>query len=762
MLIDEAATGQILPGRSRPAPGATFMEDTGDQPEPTKKDRLDSYELRELHKRLLSFFTRELDRQSANRRDMERDEAFYDHDQWSSEDKETLERRGQVAIVYNFIFTTINWLLGTEIRTRSDAKVLPRRKEGSKGAERKTQLLKYLSDTSGTVFHHSDAFAECVKAGIGWLECGLQDGEGEPIYDRHESWRNILWDSACVEHRNMADARYIFRMKWMDEDAAIDMFPERRSIIRRAAEQPFDAHGSGHIYGDEAMDSREEPELEGVLQGADVYQAPRRRVRMIEAWYRQAAEIDRMKGGEFAGDKFDPWNDAHIEQISAGKAQVGTTRGMQMNVAIMTTAGMLYQDASPYAHNKFPFTPIWCYRRAKDGLPYGVIRGLRDAQADINKRASKALHIISTNKILMEEGAVADVEDLREEAANPDAIIVYRAGKKLDLNVDRELAPAHLDLMSRSIAMIQAQSGVTDENMGRDTNATSGKAILAKQQQGALATAGLFDNLLHARTQTGQKKLSLIEQFMGEEKEFRITNSRGAPEYVIVNDKLPENDITRTKADYIISEQEWNHTLRQAMTQELLELLAQVGPVAPGLVLAVLDLLVESMDIPSRDEIVKRIRQMTGNKDPDAEPDEPPTPEEQAKADAQAEEAALQKRAIEAKIGKDEAQAREASARADRAGVEAAKIAAALSGLGLDDQQKALQLAAGLLAMPRAAAVADSILADAQRGAPSTGGAQPMTGPTPEPAPMPPPDQPPGPEMAPPPMPVPFDQPPQM
>ncbi|MDN8831442.1 hypothetical protein Q0O37_14105, partial [Staphylococcus aureus] len=76
-------------------------------------------------------------------------------------------------------------VLGTQKRTRSDFKVLPRRKEEGKPAERKTQLLKYLSDVNKTPYGVSRAFEDAVKVGLGWLETGNQDDlEGEPLYAR--------------------------------------------------------------------------------------------------------------------------------------------------------------------------------------------------------------------------------------------------------------------------------------------------------------------------------------------------------------------------------------------------------------------------------------------------------------------------------------------------------------------------------------------------------------------------------------------------
>ena len=165
-----------------------------------KRHPLDSDKMEAQRRKLMALYEDELDRQSENRHDQAIDEDFYDNIQWREEDARVLKDRGQVPLVYNVISSSVNWVLGTEKRGRSDYKILPRRKDASKPAERKTQLMKYLSDVNRTPFHRSRAFEDAVKVGLGWMESGVQDeDDGEPVYNRYESWRNILWDSACTE-----------------------------------------------------------------------------------------------------------------------------------------------------------------------------------------------------------------------------------------------------------------------------------------------------------------------------------------------------------------------------------------------------------------------------------------------------------------------------------------------------------------------------------------------------------------------------------
>lgn len=690
-------------GSVRRIEASSPVPEDGPGAEEAEVHELDAEDMVDHHRQMLNHYVREIDRQQDNRREMARDEDFYDNEQWSDEDKAILEARGQKAISYNVVATPIDWVLGSERRARTDYKVLSRRKNDSKPAERKGSILKYLSDCNREPFHWSEAFADACKAGLGWIEDGIEDGDDEPIYTRRESWRNMLHDSSATE-KDLSDARYIFRTKWVDLDIAVAMFKDREDVINQAIDST-DQFVDLSYFGDEPMDIREiELDRVNVSRRADdsVGGYWRKRVRLIEVWHRRPVETEVQVGGQFGGELHDKESRGHLAELAAGDAMIRKRMTMRMCVGIMTTSGWLYYGESPYRHNQFPFSPVWCYRRGRNGLPYGMIRRMRDIQEDVNKRASKALHILSTNKTIMEKGAVDDIDEYREEAARPDAVIVKNANKFLEMDAERELGQWHLELMSRSIALLQSSSGVTDELMGRSTNAHSGIAIQSRQDQGQMATSGIFDNLRLARQLSGEKKLSLMEQFMGERKQFRITNARGNAEYIEVNDGLPENDIARSKADFVISETDWRASVRQAQADELFNLMGKIAPVAPQAIIMMLDLLVESMDLPNREELVKRIRQATGMRDPDQEE---PTPEEQARAQAMQQEKMLQ---IEMAM----AQLRKLIADSGLKEAQAQKTLAQIPGEKVAAQDRALDASMKALAQPAATHVADHMLSE--------------------------------------------------
>lgn len=660
---------------------------------------LDTEPMKQLHMRLLMLKQQELDRQHANRQQQALDEAFYHSKQWDHADAVALQQRGQVPIVFNHIKPVVNYIIGSETRTRSDFKILGRGPEDVKGAEVKTAYLKYLSDANDTAAIRSKAFRDATIVGVGWVETGASYGDdGEELYDRYESWRSILWDSRALSDR-LDDARYLFRTRYLDIDMLItsfDVSEERLATVLTTSPSMVIGGTTDEIS---AILEDELGSFGANIRGAANVNV-RERVQVTEAWYRTPVMVTEFRGGPLHKQPADRNNPEHQELERSGQAVIIQRYKQQMRCAIFTDGGLLWEGESPYKHDSFPFTPIWCYRDGETGLPYGVVRDLRDLQYDINKRASKALYILSTNKVMMEKGAVDNVNDLADEVARPDAIIEYNKGYKLDLNVDRELAPAHLDMMHMSAQMIQSTSGVTDEQLGRRTNAISGAAITARQEQGSLQTACLFDNLRSARKWHGEKVLANVETFVTDMKVIRITNAKGADEFQRINDPdLPESILAASRADYIVSDSPQTETFRQAQAEQISLVLQRMPPDVAALFMPTL---LDLMDVPNKDETIKLLREKLGLPDPNAEQ----TPEQQQVARQQQKQQQMAE--LMQSIQLATAQNQLAKLQAETSNIEAKTVRERVAAMG-----EAVQTAATATQAAPIAVTADEMLASA-------------------------------------------------
>lgn len=631
--------------------------------------------------------------QAPGRYEQALDDDFYDGLQWNDEDAFVVESRGQAALTFNQVKPVCDWIIGTQKRAKYDWHVFPRTDDDRDGANVKTKALKFTDDVNHAKYHRSRAFSDAVRVGVGWVEDGIKrDPTDEPLYSRCESWRNVWYDHTATEP-DLSDARYLFRSRWVDTDIAQAYFPGNDGAIKSAAEAHdlfggtddddtfvsqlyYGADSQGYRLGHLGYGFGRRGSIEDIQQSV---QNRRSRVRLVECWYRKPVprkimrvhdvrdpNYSRVNGETYRAVGADPKADA---LIADGIASTYDAIKLEMWLAIFIDGTLLQNAPSEYKHDSFSLTPVWAYRRKRDGAAYGVIRNMRDPQEDMNKRRSKALHILSTAQVVAEEDAVADVEEAREEVASPEGWVTVRKNKRFDILRDTALAREHLQMEQMDRAYIRESGGINSENLGHETNATSGVAIEARQAEGAVATTELFDNLHFASLLQGEKRLSLLEQYYSAAKMLRITDDTGGVEFAVINDvtgvdengePIVENDITASKADFVIDEVDFRTSVRQAMFDQMFAMMGEMmklGERGGEAAWNMLDLVVEMSDIPNKDVFVARIRKLNGQPDPALE-GSPEAEQELAMKQAQeAEAAAIQKRAIEAEVSEKEASA---------------------------------------------------------------------------------------------------------
>jgi hypothetical protein len=715
--------------------GRRPLEDT-ERVIPNNPSFLDSPEVIRIWNWLQGNFHYEKRRQSANRMQMALDCDYYDGDQFTDEDVFELLERGQAPLVYNLCKRTVDWVIGTEKKTRFDFKVLGRTQDDVEGARIKTDVMKYFQDVNRTPYARSAAFRECVIAGLGWLEDGVRaDSDEELIYSRADSWWFNLNDSHAMQLDN-EDARYHFRWRYVDTDIAEAMFPNRVQFVRNNAqntalidEKMIDEFYLGNRVAGEDYRAGQYSRYSWSNHG--YIDSSRERVKIYEAWFKMPVREKTFRSKAMPalnGERYNADNVGMRTAVLTGDATVTERVNLRTFYMLYTDGGVLAYGRSPYKHNKFPFTPVWCYRRGRDNMPYGMIRNIRDPQDGFNRRMAKAIFALTAYRVTADADAIdpkeQSWEDLRIEAGRPDALIVKRRGTNIEVTQDRALGEEHMKLAQTEGSLILDASGVTADNLGLESNAQSGKAIIAKQTEGSAVTAEMFDNYRLATQITGEKQLSLIEQFVSEEKVLRVTDQKGRPKWSKVNEITIDatsgevrvlNDITATKADFVIDQQDFHATMRQAAAETLGEVISKLGNLEPQMTLRLMRMMIDVSDWPNKDEMVSELDQLTGYKDPAAAQ----TPEEQAEMQRQMQEQAAQQQKMQqqqdqafaaeldqkvADAEKKRAEAKEAEALAVKALAEAkAKETEALGGGGEEaaaqaekivaEQQRALEQA---------------------------------------------------------------------
>jgi hypothetical protein len=241
-------------------------------------------------------------------------------------------------------------------------------------------------------------------------------------------------------------------------------------------------------------------------------------------------------------------------------------------------------------------------------------------QDEINKRRSKAIHLLNSRQILATNDAIDmkqnDWKDVAQKASEPDSVTILNAqagpNAKFDV-VDRDKAIKDQFMFeSEAKGEIEEISGVVGEMKGIETNATSGKAIMARQMQGTTMLGKLFENYRRSRQILGNLIWSRIQQFWTKPKMVRITDTVGEYQFLELNKYimdgdqiLIQNDITKAKVDITIDEQAFHANIRQALLEQMMDM---VSKMPPDVGIMLLDLVVEYSDMPKGPEMAGRIK----------------------------------------------------------------------------------------------------------------------------------------------------------
>jgi hypothetical protein len=436
----------------------------------------------------------------------ERDRDYYDGKQLTAEEQEALRKRGQPEVIINRIKRKVDFLVGLEKQQRTMPRGLPRTPLHQQDAEAVTDALRYVAESQD---YHSirsavwrnmlveGAGAVCVKVkpkrpsyGALMGSTALSPQQEYDICLKQLAWERFFHDPHSTK-LDFTDAVYLGGVLWMDLADALALYGEDKREVLEATlttaqhSDTYDDTPKWRVWADNK----------------------RKRVRVVFMWVKRA---DRWFFAEF------------------------------------TKGGILKAGPSPYKSEGYHDSDCEIIAQSayvdRENNRYGVVREMISPQDEINKRRSKALHLLNTTQIVMEDGAVNDIEKMRREAARPDGVVVINPGHsdRFKFETRQDLANGHVALLQEAKAEIDLM-GPNAAMQGDQGKEASGRAIMASQQGGMIEMGDLLDSLRHFDKRVFRAIWCRVRQFWTAPMWIRITDDERNVRFAAINGAVSQD-----------------------------------------------------------------------------------------------------------------------------------------------------------------------------------------------------------------------------
>ena len=344
-----------------------------------------------------------------------------------------------------------------------------------------------------------------------------------------------------------------------------------------------------------------------------------RRVRILEAWRREAVErslVTLNDGQEMEAGVFEARR-PYLE--ASGLAPVGAPRkvpGLKVVQRILSGAAVL--EAVDWPGRYIPLVPVYGEEIRVDGRRRlrGLVRDARDAQRMFNywRTTSTELVALAPKAPFIGRKGAFDTDQAKWTTANSQthAFIEYDGPEPPHRQPFAGVPAGALQEALNAADDLKSIMGLHDASLGARSNETSGKAILARQREGDVSTFHYIDNLSRAIRHAGRILIDLIPKVYSTQRMVRILGPDGVPALAPVNGAEGSGgrvfDLGAGRYDLTVRAGPSFASRREEAASQMIELIRAYPPAAP----LIGDLLARNLDWPGADEVARRLARANG------------------------------------------------------------------------------------------------------------------------------------------------------
>lgn len=450
------------------------------------------------------------------------------------------------------------------------------------------------------------AYDTCAEAqvahGTGYIRV-LADYVSEDSFDQDIFIRQIDDTFKVVDDPDAmdpagADRKFLFIEESLDEDEFKRQFPKAEAI-----DFAFDGK-EGDWFNDKK------------IRIAEYFEVCYRDKKLF-LWANGATsfEGDPMPAGVYEGEKPQKTREARQQYVMWRKIN-----------------GKQVLEKSEFPCKYIPVARAWGNHYVVDGKVYvhGLVRPAKDSQRMYNVAQSAIVErVMQAPKApwINAAEAVEGHEKTWQTANTGNHAFLpwnHRDENGEPIPKPERVAPATIEPGLSQIAQgaaddIKSETGQYDASLGQRSNETSGKAIMARQREGDMATYHYVDNLARAVRHVGRIILDMIPRIYDTQRIARILGEDGSVNNVTLDPEHPQalseyqddkGEIQRIFNPNIGTYDVYTTTGPSftSRRQEAVEAMSQMTQANPQLWQVIGDLMVTNMDWPGAEEMAKRLK----------------------------------------------------------------------------------------------------------------------------------------------------------
>jgi len=556
---------------------------------------------------------------------------FVDGMQWSDDAEKARENRPRLTV--NRMPSFIDQIIGDARQNQVSVKVLPIDNDAdlvtAKVLEGLIRNIEHISNAQST---YISAFENAVTSGFGYFRIitDYSDNEGfdqEILIERIADPFTVYFDPGA-QKPDMSDAKFCFISKTICRK-------EFRRLYPKAVPIDFDQLSTGDGY--------EKWFYEETVRIAEYFLKERQPSYKILILKQETPleTIDQMTGVVVQVTPYDGIivKDTEITPelqslLDDGVVSIAKTRVVEPEKIIYRKmAGNEILEETDWMGTYIPVVPVYGKELNVQGDKRlrGIVRHAKDPQRIYNYTRSTIVEILALQPkvpFLVEVRQVAGLESKWRDANLKN--YPYLPYHSMDGNNQAITAPAphRPDPMQPSPALfneaainiddMKATTNLYDASLGKESNETSGKAILARQRKGETANFAYFDNLQRAINYCGRILVDLIPRIYDAQRTIRILGVDSEPQVVQLYqmgilkgmgedgaDVEAEIDLQVGKYDVAATVGASYTTKRLEASEGMMQFIQAVPQIAP----LIMDLIAKYQDWPGSEEIVERLKQ---------------------------------------------------------------------------------------------------------------------------------------------------------